>query len=85
MDELYSHQIDMERIMPQEGWVEQDPKVILDAIEACINEVMKQMAADEMGPKNIATIGICNARETTLAWDRTTGDHLYNAIRRSLF
>lgn len=81
-DELYSHQIDMDRLTPQEGWVEQDPKAINDAIETCINKVLEKMEEEELGSKNIATIGICNARETTIAWDSRTGDHLYNAIRK---
>lgn len=65
---------------PQEGWVEQDPKEIVFAVKACIKDVIKKIDALGINVNDIVTIGITNARETTVAWDTTTGEPLYNAI-----
>ena len=56
---------------PNKGWVEQDPRHILnDSLWACRPLVSDQVAA----------IGITNQRETTVVWDRKTGEAIYNAI-----
>lgn len=56
---------------PKKGWVEQDPRHILnDSLWACRPLVSDQVAA----------IGITNQRETTVVWDRKTGEAIYNAI-----
>jgi glycerol kinase len=58
---------------PRKGWVEQNPEDIWnDTLWAC-NEVLAKA-------KNVAAIGITNQRETTVVWDRKTGEALYNAI-----
>ena len=64
-------------IFPHDGWVEQDPEVIwqttLDACRAAI-------ANAGIEGRDISAIGITNQRETTLVWDKQTGQCVYNAI-----
>ncbi|CAG9761774.1 unnamed protein product [Ceutorhynchus assimilis] len=76
--EIAEYAIDLEPITPQEGWSEQDPLKILEAVKLCMHKVV-----DILGPKKaktIRTIGITNQRETTIVWDKTTAKPLYNAI-----
>lgn len=76
--EIAEHAIDLEPITPQEGWSEQDPLKILEAVKKCMETVVNRLGASRA--KNILTIGITNQRETTIVWDKTTGKPLYNAI-----
>ena len=66
-----------EQITPKAGWVEHDPKEIWqrtrDVIGGC-------MASSDAEAGDVAAIGITNQRETTVVWDRETGDPVYNAI-----
>lgn len=73
--ELFEHAVDINPIIPQEGWHEQDPVEILNAIKTCISEVTKQCNIED-----IATIGVTNQRETVVVWDPHSGEPLYNAI-----
>ncbi|XP_017785874.1 PREDICTED: glycerol kinase-like isoform X2 [Nicrophorus vespilloides] len=73
--ELAEHAVDINPIVPEEGWHEQDPKEILDAINTCIQNVTKSCNISD-----IVTIGVTNQRETTVVWDKTTGEPLHNAI-----
>ena len=64
-------------IYPHDGWVEQDP----DTLWQSILQVGRQaIAAASIEPAQVKAIGITNQRETTLLWDRQTGECLYNAI-----
>ena len=60
---------------PQPGWVEHDPEEIWQSVVSTAREVM---AAVE--PRRIAGIGITNQRETTVVWDRSTGEPIHRAI-----
>src|ERR1700739_5079057 len=62
---------------PQPGWVEHDPKEIW---ASQIAVAAQALGLAEIQPRDIAAIGITNQRETTLVWDRKTGEPVYNAI-----
>jgi len=62
---------------PQSGWVEHDPKDLWSTQIAVLSEVI---AKAKIQSKNIKAIGITNQRETTIVWDKKTGDPIYNAI-----
>ncbi len=65
------------QIYPQPGWVEHNPLEIWDNTQAVISEILSQKT---IHPKQIVAIGITNQRETTLVWDRITGEPFSNAI-----
>ena len=71
------HQLEHRQILPQAGWVEHDAAEIWDRTKEVISAALKQ--ADILG-SDLAAIGITNQRETTVAWDVTTGRPLHNAI-----
>ena len=60
---------------PQPGWVEHDPNEILESVLNVTKNVL-----DKTGSVNFVGLGITNQRETTLIWDRVTGECIYNAI-----
>lgn len=62
---------------PQPGWAEHDPKEILSSVVHCAEGALKKANATKA---DVAAIGITNQRETTVAWDKTTGEPLYKAI-----
>lgn len=62
---------------PQPGWVEHDALDIWHSQLACAREAIAQGGID---PSDIAAIGIANQRETTLLWDRATGEPVARAI-----
>jgi glycerol kinase len=70
-------QQEFRQIFPQSGWVEHDPKEILSSQLGTLYKLIKDQSLD-VG--SIAAIGITNQRETTIVWDRTTGEPVYNAI-----
>ncbi len=65
------------QIYPRPGWVEHDPLEIWNNTQEVIQGAL---AKSGLTSADIAAIGITNQRETTVAWDRTTGTPLYNAI-----
>jgi glycerol kinase len=62
---------------PEPGWVEHDALEILDSVRACVAQVTDSAAARA---GRIAAIGITNQRETTVVWDRHSGQPVHNAI-----
>lgn len=62
---------------PQSGWVEQDPKEILSSVLSVCRSVLSTASVSW---QQIAGMGISNQRETTIIWDRTTGEAIYPAI-----
>lgn len=62
---------------PQPGWVEHDPAEILSTQFATAREAVANAG---LTMANIAAIGITNQRETTVVWDRATGQAIHNAI-----
>jgi len=70
-----SAQSEFPQIYPKPGWVEHDPRRIWESQLA-----VAQKAAAAVPVDQIAAIGITNQRETTILWDRATGEPVYNAI-----
>ncbi|HEX4576744.1 MAG TPA: glycerol kinase GlpK, partial [Edaphobacter sp.] len=65
------------QIFPQPGWVEHSPTEIWASQSGVATEAL---AAADLTERDIAAIGITNQRETTIVWDRETGEPVYNAI-----
>ncbi|HKK46835.1 MAG TPA: glycerol kinase GlpK [Balneolaceae bacterium] len=70
-------QKEFEQIFPKPGWVEHDPNEIWSSQTSVAAEAVTKAG---INPKNIAGIGITNQRETTIIWNRKTGQPVYNAI-----
>lgn len=62
---------------PKPGWVEHNANDIWISVLGVVSEVLN---ANDISPKEIASIGITNQRETTVIWDKHTGKPIYNAI-----
>ena len=71
---LASEQREFEQIYPQPGWVEHDPEAIWESVRDVVAGCLGK------APAPVVAIGITNQRETTLVWDRETGECVYNAI-----
>ncbi len=65
------------QIFPQSGWVEHDPNDLWATTAGTSREVIERASIDA---SEIVSIGITNQRETTVVWDKTTGQPVYNAI-----
>ena len=70
-------QKEFKQIFPKSGWVEHDPKEILDSQMMVLEELLEK---EEVKPSEIIGIGITNQRETTVVWNKNTGEPIYNAI-----
>ncbi len=62
---------------PQPGWVEQDAREIW---QAQLDAAWRTMASARVTPAEVAAIGVTNQRETTVVWDRRTGEPVSPAI-----
>ncbi len=72
-----SAQKEFEQIYPQPGWVEHNPETIWETQLQVIKKVIQKHG---VSPLQISGIGITNQRETTIVWNRETGQPVYNAI-----
>ncbi len=65
------------QIYPQSGWVEHDP---IEIWQSQFATAVEALAKANLTPADIAAVGLTNQRETTLIWDRKTGEPIHNAI-----
>jgi glycerol kinase len=72
-----SAQTPFTQIFPKPGWVEHDP---VEIWSSQFGVTMEALAKANIEADSIAAIGITNQRETTIIWDRKTGEPVYNAI-----
>ena len=72
-----SAQREFEQIFPRSGWVEHRPRDILTSVQVTLTEAMHKAGIEASA---VAGIGITNQRETTVVWDRVTGEPVYNAL-----
>jgi glycerol kinase len=70
-------QMEHRQIYPQPGWVEHDPMEIWRNTQTVIAEALR---GANLTARDLAAVGITNQRETTLLWDRTTGQPVHNAL-----
>ena len=74
---IASAQQEFPQIYPQPGWVEHDPSAIWNSVTTTVDGALDDAG---LSTADIAGIGITNQRETTLVWDRNSGECIYNAI-----
>ena len=74
---LSTAQEEFPQIYPQPGWVEHDPEEIWSSQLATARQALEKAGVEA---SQVAAIGITNQRETTIVWDRETGEPLHNAI-----
>jgi glycerol kinase len=77
LNKISSSQKEFKQYFPQEGWVEHNANEIWFTQLSCCKAAMQEAKA--LGT-DIACIGITNQRETIVAWDKSTGKPIYNAI-----
>jgi glycerol kinase len=76
-DIVHSSQRELKQIYPKPGWVEHNANEIWGSVLSVIASVLTENGSQ---PEDIDSIGITNQRETTVVWDKTTGQPVYNAI-----
>lgn len=70
-------QVEFEQFFPKPGWVEHDASEILTKQIICIKDAVKNAG---INPDEIACVGVTNQRETTVIWDKKTGQPIHRAI-----
>jgi glycerol kinase len=70
-------QMEHRQIYPRPGWVEHDPQEIWRNTQLAIADALRSA---DLTHRDLAAIGITNQRETTLLWDRATGEPVHNAV-----
>ncbi len=76
-EKLACCQKEFEQIFVKSGWVEHGPKDIWESQLEVARGAIEQSGID---PTDISAIGVTNQRETTIIWDKSTGEPVYNAI-----
>jgi len=71
------HQVELKQSFPNDGWVEHDPEEIWQSSITCCEQAMQSAG---IKAQKLAGIGISNQRETTIIWDKKTGQPVYPAI-----
>jgi glycerol kinase len=74
---MATHQIETRQFFPAPGWVEQDPEEIWQNTLTCCRQVL---SLAKLSAKDISAAGITNQRETTVIWDKKTGEPVHPAI-----
>jgi glycerol kinase len=74
---ISAHQEEHEQIFPRPGWVEHSPAEIRERTDAVVREALE---LGNLRASDLAAVGITNQRETTVVWDRGTGEPVHNAI-----
>jgi glycerol kinase len=77
MEAAFISQKEFPQHFPKSGWVEHDPNDIWNSVLSVCKDVMKKAG---ITGRNVVSIGITNQRETTLIWNKKTGDAIHNAI-----
>ena len=75
--EVGRHQLEHEQILPQAGWVEHDATEVWERTQEVIRDGLRAAGIEAT---DLAAIGITNQRETTVVWDRRTGEPYHHAI-----
>ena len=75
--EVARHQLEHEQILPRAGWVEHDATEIWAHTQECVRGAL---ASADLTHADLAAVGVTNQRETTVVWDRRTGEPYTNAI-----
>ncbi len=75
--EVGRHQLEHEQILPRPGWVEHNPTEIWGRTQTVVTSALNNT---NLKAADIAALGITNQRETTIVWNRKTGQPYYNAI-----
>ncbi|MFM2094296.1 MAG: Glycerol kinase [Planctomycetota bacterium] len=70
-------QREFQQVFPHPGWVEHDPREIWQSQLEVMRQALEQAGLE---PQDLAAIGIANQRETTVVWDRRTGEPIANAL-----
>ncbi|MDF1655317.1 MAG: glycerol kinase GlpK [Coxiellaceae bacterium] len=74
---LANHQVELHQFFPEEGWVEHNAQEIWQSTVHCVQQAI---ANAKLTAKDIVAIGISNQRETTVIWDKETGEPIHHAI-----
>ncbi|WP_321780643.1 glycerol kinase GlpK [Schaalia cardiffensis] len=65
------------QIFPNPGWVEHDPVEIWESVRSVVASALQKA---EINASHLVAVGITNQRETTIVWDKNTGEPVYNAL-----